>query len=948
MSTTNLQGYSILEPVGEGTLGTVYRAHDSRGDRVVALRILSGDIRWDAELRGEVHRVCETLSGLRHPNIAQLYEFGEEAGSTFVATEFVEGENLRRVAADASLPVEKRIALMQQLAAGLGHAHDNGILHRDLRPEDIFVCPDGTIKIVDLSLSQVLARALTRPALRWGTPLYLAPEQIGEKHYDTRSEIFVAGMIFYELLTGTHPFQDGNSNRVLDNILSEECLPGFEPFEDAPPGLGHIVEKCLAKEPDERFQRMDEVAAECVDLLDDIARECHAMLVELQVAVPRLRRAAGRREAPGELSVLLGEIQKVVAGEQGRDYATLDGLMSRLAAQNAVIYSILGRRRGTKPPPESTAPERREAPSEKAGPSLAGRLDDRGGAEAAPLLPPQAIDQPVMRASVPPNTNTGPELEPGAPLSLDLQELAFLESSVPGDGTPRPQPAVADGRLPGETRVPVEREIQAELHGPVLSRHSWFARPAVWAAVLAFLALAAASVWVLRSGFVARAMSGLDASSPGHLGGAPVAPPAPVPAAVADSDNPAATADLLVRQAETMAVQGRSAEARLFLNRALELEPEYATARALRDRLEATESARQGDAEALGKQITAATTLITAGQLRKARVEINRIAASNPDHPALTSLRRSWDAKNAELSRESERKKTEQAEAARLASVEEAWTRRTGDLFRAGKYAEVQRAVNEWLTANPGSTQAESVRTRAAECQQLIAVVEPAIADRRYPDATVALARLESLNPSDPALAAQRRVLEARKTAARAFLSVHRLAEPGVVLFDGFPIGSAGEIDAAPVSIGEHSVSVKTTTGAALSLIHDFSDGEKAVFVYDARALRPASGSDAAALASRRAREQVYRLAVEHSHGLLRGSCSGALLVSGLEVRYEPASGSHGFNVPFPRLKLKVQGRTVELRFASDSAPFHSFKARAAADGEALQQAWSRLEKAAR
>jgi hypothetical protein len=284
------------------------------------------------------------------------------------------------------------------------------------------------------------------------------------------------------------------------------------------------------------------------------------------------------------------------------------------------------------------------------------------------------------------------------------------------------------------------------------------------------------------------------------------------------------------------------------------------------------------------------------------------------------------------------RRKAEQADAARRAVADENWSRRTADLLRSGKYAELQRAAEEWLAESPANAQAEVMRTKGAEGQQLIRVIEPAIADKRYPDATVALARLEAINASDPAIPTLRRALEARKAAARANLSVYRLAEAGSILFDGFPIGTGGEIDGVPVAIGEHTIAVKLGSNPAVSVVHDFSDGEKIAFVYDGRNLRSMTGSDGAALASRRAREQVYRVPVVHTHGLLRGSCHGELFVSGVEVRYEPASGTHGFHMPLARLKLKIDGRALELRYASDGASFQSFRTRTPADSETLQR----------
>jgi hypothetical protein len=307
-------------------------------------------------------------------------------------------------------------------------------------------------------------------------------------------------------------------------------------------------------------------------------------------------------------------------------------------------------------------------------------------------------------------------------------------------------------------------------------------------------------------------------------------------------------------------------------------------------------------------------------------------------------LRRSLKAKNAETGREAVRKKAELEQSVRAAIAEETWSKRAGELFRAGNYSELTRVLAQWSQTNPGSSEAGDLRARSAAVQQQVAAFQASLGERRYAEAAIALARSESLNPSDPALPEMRRMLESKRDAAKARLTVLRLSDPGVVLLDSVPIGHGGEVHGAAIGIGEHVLSIKLPGTAVLTASYDFAEGENASFVYDATALRPMNASDLEAASSRKAREQTHKFFVEHPHGLLRGSCRGELLVNGFDVRYVPESGSHGFQIPLSRLRLRTEGRAVELRFASDDAAFQAFRIRDVSDSESLRQIWSKLQ----
>jgi len=324
--------YTIVEKLGEGAMGAVYKAYDEILDRYVAVKTMAEDIKWDPELKLRFYREARSAAGLHHPNIVTIHDLGEEGKITYIVMELLQGEDLKSlIARQAPISLEKKLSIIAQVADGLNHAHLNGIIHRDVKPGNIHVSPSGNVKIVDFGIARIPSSDLTRSGARLGTPIYMSPEQIRGSAYDERTDIFSTGIVFYELLTYRHPFRDKNIAKTLDNILFQNRFPFAEQFPDAPPGLWEIVETCLAKEPDQRYASMAELAKACRDLLVRLNVESQQMLKQLEASMPSLRRAATEGRASPILAQALKQAESLMAREDRSDYCELKRIAAVLA-----------------------------------------------------------------------------------------------------------------------------------------------------------------------------------------------------------------------------------------------------------------------------------------------------------------------------------------------------------------------------------------------------------------------------------------------------------------------------------------------------------------------------------------------------------------------------------------------------------------------------------------
>jgi serine/threonine protein kinase len=262
---TQLGAYRVEGLLASGGMGEVYRARDERLGRDVAIKVVAeGLASADKEL-ARFEREARTMASLSHPNILNIFDFGEHDGITYAVMELLEGQNLRERMGKRALPWRTAAAIAIAAARGLAAAHAKGIIHRDMKPENIFLLADGGVKVLDFGLArrQRLAGdgdAATTEETLVGTMVYMAPEQIAGQPADPRTDIFGLGAVLYEMLVGTRPFARLSVSETMSAILHADPEPMASYGVTVPPALERIVRRCLAKEPDERVQAAYDLA----------------------------------------------------------------------------------------------------------------------------------------------------------------------------------------------------------------------------------------------------------------------------------------------------------------------------------------------------------------------------------------------------------------------------------------------------------------------------------------------------------------------------------------------------------------------------------------------------------------------------------------------------------------------------------------------------------------
>ena len=261
--------YEIVSPIGEGGMGEVYKARDTRLERSVAIKVLPEHIAKREDLRARFEREARAVASLNHPNICTLYDIGQEAGHGYMVMEFMEGETLAARIAKGALPLADALKFGVQIADALDRAHRAGVTHRDVKPANIMLTRDG-VKVLDFGLAKssaaqkpgpdeaTIVACLTTEGTILGTPQYMAPEQFEGKEADARADIWAFGAVLYEMATGQKAFQGKNYSSLIASILAAEPPPmAVAPF--TPVWLERLVCRCLAKDPEERYQSMRDV-----------------------------------------------------------------------------------------------------------------------------------------------------------------------------------------------------------------------------------------------------------------------------------------------------------------------------------------------------------------------------------------------------------------------------------------------------------------------------------------------------------------------------------------------------------------------------------------------------------------------------------------------------------------------------------------------------------------
>jgi serine/threonine protein kinase len=259
--------YRLEEKLGQGGMGIVYKAFDTRLKRKAAIKVLSTDLVTNLDRRLRFKREAQSAAALNHPNIAVLYEIGEHEGTPFLAMEYVEGKSLRALVDLGPLGTVEALRVALQIAAGVGRAHQAGIVHRDLKPENVIITGDGQVKILDFGLAKLWGEpqqegpgnvsrleTISREGRILGTASYMSPEQIRGEGVDPRSDLFSFGVLLYELVTGRVPFDGPSAMDTLSAILRDSPPPARSLNPDLPEELERILGKCLEKDPDHRYQ----------------------------------------------------------------------------------------------------------------------------------------------------------------------------------------------------------------------------------------------------------------------------------------------------------------------------------------------------------------------------------------------------------------------------------------------------------------------------------------------------------------------------------------------------------------------------------------------------------------------------------------------------------------------------------------------------------------------
>ncbi|HZZ94695.1 MAG TPA: serine/threonine-protein kinase [Usitatibacter sp.] len=283
--------FRVLGELGRGAMGVVYRAEDATLGRVVAVKTIS--LSGSSKQERDVHEArflqeARAAASLAHPTIITIYEMGREGDTAFIAMELLEGRELREMIRDVSLAPAESLRIIATVAEGLAYAHQHGVIHRDIKPGNIMVLPDGRVKIMDFGIARHREPMVkTQTGVLLGSPQYMSPEQIVGKPFDHRADLFALGLVLYEMLTGVKPFAGEDIPDLTFKVANMAATPPSHLAPDLPPVIDMIVARALKKIPGERYQSGA-----------DLARDLRAALPEVEAADAQARQRADAETVP--------------------------------------------------------------------------------------------------------------------------------------------------------------------------------------------------------------------------------------------------------------------------------------------------------------------------------------------------------------------------------------------------------------------------------------------------------------------------------------------------------------------------------------------------------------------------------------------------------------------------------------------------------------------------
>lgn len=341
--------FEVIELLGRGAMGVVYKGHDPSLARHVAIKVMTTHLEMDPELRARFFREAQAAGSLQHPNIITIFELGESDGQPFIAMEYVPGRDLDDIiAAREPLTIVEKVDLIEQVCRGLSFAHERRIIHRDIKPANVRVTEMGQVKVMDFGVAHLISSDLTATGSLVGTPYYMAPEVINGEPVDARADIFSVGATFYELLTYTRPFQADNLQSVFRKILHSDPAPLHDLGYDVPPIVQQVLDRSLAKRPRDRYADTGDFLKDLMQFWETLpapAQARAAATTALGNAAAKAAKAARRRWTSKRMIPLAAGAAIGIAGlliVGGALFGTLffkptrpDALETRPAAQAA-------------------------------------------------------------------------------------------------------------------------------------------------------------------------------------------------------------------------------------------------------------------------------------------------------------------------------------------------------------------------------------------------------------------------------------------------------------------------------------------------------------------------------------------------------------------------------------------------------------------------------------